>query len=141
MLYRSTDKTLSYIYTLGILTDLSKKIHDYSESENIFLLSDASRLLRNIIGDNDSPFIYEKIGNVYKHFMIDEFQDTSSMQWDNFRPLVGNSLAEDQHSLVVGDVKQSIYRWRNGDWKLLADQLNIDFESYGVNGMTLNYNW
>eukprot|EP01029_Cantina_marsupialis_P004023 TRINITY_DN14006_c0_g1_i1.p1 TRINITY_DN14006_c0_g1~~TRINITY_DN14006_c0_g1_i1.p1 ORF type:complete len:1087 (-),score=31.67 TRINITY_DN14006_c0_g1_i1:1292-4552(-) len=141
MLYRSTDKTLSYIYTLGILTDLSKKIQEYSESENIFLLSDASRLLRNIIGDNDSPFIYEKIGNVYQHFMIDEFQDTSSMQWDNFRPLVGNSLAEDQHSLVVGDVKQSIYRWRNGDWKLLSDQLDIDFESFGVNGMTLDYNW
>jgi len=141
MLYRSTDKTLSYIYTLGILTDLSKKVREFSESENIFLLSDASRLLRNIIGENDSPFIYEKIGNVYKHFMIDEFQDTSSMQWDNFRPLVGNSLAENQRSLVVGDVKQSIYRWRNGDWKLLADQLDIDFESFGVNGMSLNYNW
>ncbi|MGQ1909020.1 UvrD-helicase domain-containing protein [Marinifilum sp. RC60d5] len=141
MLYKSTDKTLSYIYTLGILTDLSKKIRAYSESENIFLLSDASRLLRNIIGENDSPFIYEKIGNVYKHFMIDEFQDTSSMQWDNFRPLLGNSLAENQHSLVVGDVKQSIYRWRNGDWKLLSEQLDIDFESYGVNGMSLNYNW
>ncbi|NOU59247.1 UvrD-helicase domain-containing protein [Marinifilum caeruleilacunae] len=141
MLYNSTEKTLSYIYTLGILTDLSKKVREYSESENIFLLSDASRLLRNIIGSNDSPFIYEKIGNVYKHFMIDEFQDTSSMQWDNFRPLVGNSLAEDQHSLVVGDVKQSIYRWRNGDWKLLANQLDTDFQDFGVNGLSLNYNW
>jgi len=141
MLYNSVEKTLSYIYTLGILTDLSKKIHEYSENENIFLLSDASRLLRNIIGDNDTPFIYEKIGNVYKHFMIDEFQDTSSMQWDNFRPLVSNSLAEDQHSLVVGDVKQSIYRWRNGDWKILSEQLEHDFESFGVNGLTLNYNW
>ncbi|GAB7087932.1 UvrD-helicase domain-containing protein [Marinifilum fragile] len=141
MLYNSTEKTLSYIYTLGILTDLSKKVRVYSEEENIFLLSDASRLLRDIIGNNDSPFIYEKIGNVYKHFMIDEFQDTSSMQWDNFRPLVGDSLAEDQHSLVVGDVKQSIYRWRNGDWKLLANQLDTDFSAYGVNGLSLNYNW
>ena len=141
MLYKSTDKTLSYIYTLGILTDLSKKVQEYAEGENIFLLSDASRLLRNIIGDNDSPSIYEKIGNVYQHFMIDEFQDTSSMQWDNFRPLVANSLAEDKHSLVVGDVKQSIYRWRNGDWKILSEQLDQDFESFGVNGLTLNYNW
>lgn len=141
MLYRSTDKTLGYIYTLGILTDLSKKIHEYTDQENIFLLSDASRLLRHIIGHNDSPFIYEKIGNLYQHFMIDEFQDTSAMQWDNFRPLVGNSLAEDNHSLVVGDVKQSIYRWRNGDWKLLSDQLDIDFENFGVNGMTLDFNW
>lgn len=141
LLYNSTDKALSYIYTLGILTDLSRKVHEYSEEENIFLLSDASRLLRTIIGDNESPFIYEKIGNVYKHFMIDEFQDTSSMQWENFRPLVTNSLAEDKHSLVVGDVKQSIYRWRNGDWKILSEQLDKDFVNYGVNGLTLNSNW
>lgn len=141
MLYNSTEKTLSYIYTLGILTDLSKKVREYSEEENLFLLSDASRLLRNIIGNNDSPFIYEKIGNVYKHFMIDEFQDTSSMQWDNFKPLVENSLAEDHHSLVVGDIKQSIYRWRNGDWKLLANQLETDLNNFGVNGLSLNFNW
>lgn len=141
MLYKSIDKTLGYIYTLGILTDLSRKIQEYSETENIFLLSDASRLLRSIIGDNDTPFIYEKIGNAYKHFMIDEFQDTSSMQWDNFRPLVTNSLAENNHSLVVGDVKQSIYRWRNGDWKLLSTQLEKDFDSFGVDGLSLNHNW
>ncbi len=140
-LYFSTDKTLKYIYTLGILTDISKKIKSFTEDENLFLLSDASRLLRSIIGTNDTPFVYEKIGNVYKHFMIDEFQDTSSMQWDNFRPLVGNSLAEDNRSLVVGDVKQSIYRWRNGDWKLLAEQLDVDFKDQGVNGLTLDKNW
>lgn len=140
-LYFSTDKTLKYIYTLGILTDISKKIQAFTEDENLFLLSDASRLLRSIIGTNDTPFVYEKIGNVYKHFMIDEFQDTSSMQWDNFRPLVGNSLAEDNKSLVVGDVKQSIYRWRNGDWKLLAEQLDVDFKEQGINGLTLDYNW
>lgn len=140
-LYFSTDKTLKYIYTLGILTDISKKIKAFTEDENLFLLSDASRLLRSIIGTNDTPFVYEKIGNVYKHFMIDEFQDTSSMQWDNFRPLVSNSLAEDNRSLVVGDVKQSIYRWRNGDWKLLAEQLDVDFKNQGVEGLTLDKNW
>jgi ATP-dependent exoDNAse (exonuclease V) beta subunit len=140
-LYFSTDKTLKYIYTLGILTDISKKIKSFTEDENLFLLSEASRLLRSIIGTNDTPFVYEKIGNVYKHFMIDEFQDTSSMQWENFRPLVGNSLAEDNRSLVVGDVKQSIYRWRNGDWKLLAEQLDVDFKDQGINGLTLDMNW
>tara|TARA_R110001583_G_scaffold55182_1_gene168039 strand:- start:6848 stop:10117 length:3270 start_codon:yes stop_codon:yes gene_type:complete len=140
-LYFSTDKTLKYIYTLGILTDISKKIKSFTEDENLFLLSDASRLLKSIIGTNDTPFVYEKIGNVYKHFMIDEFQDTSSMQWDNFRPLVSNSLAEDNRSLVVGDVKQSIYRWRNGDWKLLAEQLDVDFKDQGVEGLTLDKNW
>lgn len=141
MLYNSCKLSLKYIYTLGILTDLSKKLNEFTFDENIFMLSEASRLLRSIIADTDSPFVYEKIGNVYKHFMIDEFQDTSAMQWDNFRPLVTNSLAEDNTSLVVGDVKQSIYRWRNGDWKLLAEQLDIDFADLGVNSLNLDYNW
>ncbi|MFA8434784.1 MAG: UvrD-helicase domain-containing protein [Marinifilaceae bacterium] len=139
--YNSIEKTINYIYTLGILTDISRKIQEYTNEENIFLLSDASRLLRDIIENNDTPFIFEKIGNVYQHFMIDEFQDTSRMQWDNFRPLVGNSLAEDQRSLVVGDVKQSIYRWRNGDWKLLSEQLDKDFHVMGTNALTLDSNW
>ncbi len=140
-LYFSVEKTLKFIYTLGILTDISKKVKSFAEDENLFLLSDASRLLRSIIGKNDTPFVYEKIGNVYKHFMIDEFQDTSSMQWDNFRPLIANSLAENNRSLVVGDVKQSIYRWRNGDWKLLAEQLDVDFEHQGIESLTLDKNW
>lgn len=141
MVYNSAGKTLSYIYMLGIMTDISRKITEYTSEENILLLSDSSRLLKEIIGSNDAPFIYEKIGNIYQHFMIDEFQDTSRMQWDNFRPLVENSLATGQHSMVVGDVKQSIYRWRNGDWKLLADQLEVDFQALGVNSRHLDYNW
>ncbi len=141
LLYFSVEQTISYIYTLGILTDLSAKIQQYCEEQNIFLLSSATKLLRVIIAENDSPFLYEKIGNYYKYFMIDEFQDTSSMQWDNFRPLVNNALAEGYPSLVVGDVKQSIYRWRNGDWKLLAEQLEKDFKQFEVKALHLDKNW
>lgn len=64
--------------------------------------------------------------------MIDEFQDTSAMQWKNFRPLVVNSLGEGAKVMIVGDVKQSIYRWRNGDWRLLANGVEDQFRNLGV---------
>lgn len=139
--YHSVEKTLANIYMLGIFTDLSKKIREYATSENIFMLANTNQLLRDVIGDNETPFIYEKLGNLYQHFMIDEFQDTSSMQWENFKPLLQNALAEGNNSLVVGDVKQSIYRWRNGNWKLLAHQLKKDFKGFEVSDLVLKYNW
>ena len=86
-------------------------------------------------------FLFEKCGNYYKHLMIDEFQDTSSMQWKNFRPLVVNSLAEGAKAMIVGDVKQSIYRWRNGDWGLLAKGVEEQFRNLGVNQVVLKDNW
>ena len=73
--------------------------------------------------------------------MIDEFQDTSGMQWNNFRPLVEESLANGRANLIVGDVKQSIYRFRNSDWKLLDEQVRRDFEEEQVREETLMDNW
>ena len=108
---------------------------------NTILLSDSGRIIGKIIDGNDTPFIYEKVGLVYRHFMLDEFQDTSQQQWKNFRPLVENALASGNNSLVVGDVKQSIYRWRNGDWNLLANQLKSDLSHQVVNSYTLDTNW
>lgn len=140
-MYNSISLILEYIHTLGILTDISKHIREFADEENVFLISDAAHLLNSIIGQNHSPFIYEKTGVNYKHFMIDEFQDTSGMQWTNFKPLVENSLSEDNYSLIVGDVKQSIYRWRNGDWNLLENKLEHDFSELGTNVQSLNYNW
>ena len=139
--YNTADCILSLIYTLGILTDLSKKIKEYSFQKNVFLISDAAVLIQKIIDGNETPFIYEKIGYVFKKYMIDEFQDTSQVQWDNFKPLISNSLSEDQDCLVVGDVKQSIYRWRNSDWKILSDRLKKDFEVQGIEIRNLGYNW
>ena len=117
--YNSASAILSNIYALGILSDVLKKIHEVATSENSFLISDAGEILSLITQGDQTPFIYEKIGNRFENYMIDEFQDTSFLQWNNFEPLVQNSMGEGNDNLVVGDVKQSIYRFRNSDWQIL----------------------
>lgn len=139
--YYTSVEILKHIHSLGILTDISNKLRAYCEEQNIFLISDAAELLQVIIDNNESPFIYEKTGNIYRHFMIDEFQDTSKIQWHNFRPLIGNSLAQGSKNLVVGDIKQSIYRWRNSDWKILAEHVLDEFSQYNPEEQSLNMNW
>jgi ATP-dependent exoDNAse (exonuclease V) beta subunit len=128
-------------YALGIIADIALEVQNICREENIFLIADSSHFLNKIIDQNETPFIYEKIGTRYNNFMIDEFQDTSKLQWLNFKPLVSNSLSEDETSLIVGDVKQSIYRWRNSDWNLLDHQITSDFTQYGNQQKTLNQNW
>lgn len=137
----SAKAVLPNLYTLGVLTDLASKVKEISLEKNILILSDTAQLLNKVIAGSDTPFVYEKMGSVYQHFMLDEFQDTSRMQWHNLNPLVENSLAEGGQNMVVGDVKQSIYRWRNGDWNLLANQLENDFQHYGLDKVTLDTNW
>jgi ATP-dependent helicase/nuclease subunit A len=110
-------------YTLGILGDIRERVQAYLKEHNLFLIADSGRFLRGIIGGNQVPYIYERTGNRYSHIMLDEFQDTSVFQYGNFRPLLENSLASGNENLVVGDVKQSIYRWRNSDWNILASGL------------------
>jgi len=140
-IYRSAEGVRNFLYTLGILTDISRRMRTVAESQGIFLLSDASRFLYGIIGDNDAPFVYEKIGNYFHHFMIDEFQDTSGLQWKNFKPLIENSLAYGRNCLVVGDVKQSIYRWRNSDWEILSEQVQQQFNPGQLDIKGLKHNW
>ena len=105
------------------------------------LIADTTELLNKVISGSDAPFIYEKTGTHVDHYMIDEFQDTSGMQWNNFRPLVEESLANGRANLIVGDVKQSIYRFRNSDWKLLDEQVRRDFVDEQVREDTLKDNW
>ena len=119
--YHSAEVVLSNIYALGILSDVLKRVHEVASSENSFLLSDAGEFLSRITGEDQAPFIYEKTGNIFSNFMIDEFQDTSLLQWNNFQPLINESMGRGFDNLVVGDVKQSIYRWRNSDWQILAE--------------------
>lgn len=87
----------------------------------MMLLSETKQILSEFIGENDVPFIYEKAGNRFDRFMIDEFQDTSLKEWSNFLPLLQNAMSQsaDNTVFLVGDIKQSIYRWRGGDWELL----------------------
>jgi len=128
-------------YTLGILADIWKYVREYTKERNLFLIADSSRFLRGIIGGSQVPFVYERTGSRFQHIMLDEFQDTSLFQYDNFRPLLDNSLASGHQNLVVGDVKQSIYRWRNSDWKILATELEHDFSHQEVHTTPLLRNF
>jgi len=129
------------IYTLGILGDIREYVQDYTQERNLFLIADSGRFLRGIIGGNQVPFVFERTGNRFSHIMLDEFQDTSLFQYDNFKPLLDNSLASGEQSLVVGDVKQSIYRWRNSDWKILASDLERDFAHQEIRVEPLQENY
>lgn len=139
--YFSMREITRNIYVLGILMDIQKRIDEYCREKNLFLISDASDLLRKIIDKNDTPFVYEKTGSRFRHFLIDEFQDTSRFQWENFIPLISNSLGENGRNLLVGDVKQSIYRWRNSDWKILSDEVDDEFSAYEPNIKHLENNF
>jgi len=139
--YITAKLIVNQLYTLGILVDLRRSVKELCREKGIILISDSGHLLKDVIADSETPFVYEKTGSVYTHFMIDEFQDTSGLQWNNFRPLIGNSLAENNLGLVVGDVKQAIYRWRSGDWRLLAGKLGESFPVFGLQNEVLNSNW
>ncbi|WP_372771943.1 UvrD-helicase domain-containing protein [Mangrovibacterium sp.] len=139
--YNTAKLIVNQLYTLGILVDLQETVRKLTREKSVILISESGNLLKQIIDDSDTPFIYEKTGVYYKHFMIDEFQDTSGLQWGNFKPLIGNSLAEDNLAMLVGDVKQAIYRWRNGDWNLLASEVPQAFPANGSVEKQLSQNW
>jgi len=141
VIYQTAYEINRYFFALGILGDVDKKIRQYASENNIMLISDTTELLHKIIQGSDSPFIYEKVGTRIDHYMIDEFQDTSAMQWTNFLPLVKDSLSAGNKNLIVGDVKQSIYRWRNSDWKLLDEQIDMDFQQNQIEHKSLVDNW
>lgn len=107
----------------GVFRDLILELRELKDEESILLISDVNDFLQEITKDNEAPFIYEKIGNQYRNYLIDEFQDTSDFQWSSFKPLLENSLASGNTNLLVGDVKQSIYRWRGGKLELLLNEV------------------
>lgn len=111
--------SLQHLNKLQLLAHIDEEVRELNREHNRFLLSDTNALLHNLVRDGDSSFVFEKIGANIRNVMIDEFQDTSRMQWDNFKILLLEGLSQGADSLIVGDVKQSIYRWRNGDWGIL----------------------
>jgi ATP-dependent exoDNAse (exonuclease V) beta subunit len=106
---------LKNINNLSLLNHLLKIVDEVKEEENILLISDFYKKISDVIAKEPVPFIYERLGVRYEHFLLDEFQDTSHLQWVNMIPLVHNSLASGNLNLIVGDGKQAIYRWRNGE--------------------------
>ena len=118
------------IYSFGLLEALNANLKAYRDEQNIMLISDNNALIREIVREDDAPFIYEKIGSFFKHILIDEFQDTSNFQWNNLLPLILNSLSSGNQVLIVGDVKQSIYRFRGGNMRLLLDQVDRDLDLF-----------
>ncbi len=139
MLVNSCKLSLRHLNNLRLLTHIDQEILEQNKMHNRFLLADTNALLHRLIHEGDASFIYEKIGTSIDVVMIDEFQDTSRMQWENFHLLLEESMAQKEGSLIVGDIKQSIYRWRNGDWKILAG-LDKD-PSFSIDARTLDTNW
>lgn len=131
--------SLQHLNKLQLLANIDEEVRFLNKENNRFLLSDTNALLRRLVKDDDSSFVFEKIGAGIRHVMIDEFQDTSRMQWGNFRILLLEGLSQGANSLIVGDVKQSIYRWRNGDWGIL-NSLNDKIGNFPVTIRTLATN-
>lgn len=125
--YRTALLLRGRLYGLGIAGELQRALVAVQKEKNVLSLDESNTLLRDIIDGSDAPFVYEKIGVRYAHFLLDEFQDTSLIQWNNFLPLLLEADASGGENLVVGDVKQSIYRWRSSDWRLLDSGVQSQF--------------
>lgn len=142
LIYSEIARSITTLQALGYINDY---INRFRQDNNLILLNDTNSLLSSIINGADAPFIYERVGLELRHFLIDEFQDTSKLQWENLQPLVANSLSTGDDSLIIGDVKQSIYRWRGGDSSLLDHRVQTDpaLADNEVLGTTIdkNTNW
>ena len=138
----TANELLKNIYSYGLMGEMNKNLQKYKLENNLLLLSDIGSMLRQVIGENDAPFIYEKLGSRYKHLLIDEFQDTSNFQWINLKPLVINSLSNGYKVYLAGDVKQSIYRWRGGNLHLILSDVKKQLDQYGkIDETPLNINY
>ena len=137
--YVTAQTLLSQLYGLGVISELRTALTDIQKEKNVLSIDDSNTILRGIIDGMDTPFIYEKLGVRYEDFLLDEFQDTADIQWENFRPLLQNSDSSGFDSLVVGDVKQSIYRWRGGDWELLGGRLEQEFSQVQTDSLVKNF--
>ena len=115
------------LFSMGLAREFYSEFDALLKEKNVMCLDESNTILRDIIDGSDAPFVYEKLGVRYENFLLDEFQDTSSIQWENFLPLIRESESKGRRSLVVGDVKQSIYRWRGSDWNLLNTKITEQF--------------
>ena len=137
--YRTAKLIIGNFYSLGLEREFNREFDALLDERNIIPLDESNGLLKRIIDGSDVPFVYEKTGSRYDHFLLDEFQDTSHIQWDNFLPLLKEAEASSSDNLIVGDPKQSIYRWRDSDWRLLTEAAPTVFP--GAIQKSLDDNW
>ena len=144
ILDRFWSATNGKLYYLGLIKSIKENIRQFREENNIIPLSETNRILQGIINEDDAPFIYERVGTYINYYLIDEFQDTSRLQWSNLCPLVSESLSheDDYDNLIIGDVKQSIYRFRNAEPMLIQNDVPERFDCE-IRGESVdeNTNW
>ena len=128
----------SRLYGLGVAREFEAEFDALLQEKNVLPLDESGLMLRDIIDGSDAPFVYEKTGTRYAHYLLDEFQDTSRLQWENFLPLLHDADASGDN-LIVGDVKQSIYRWRNSDWRMLDSEVKQEFPGATVENPEFNW--
>lgn len=129
--YALTMDFLKHIETnlgmLGMLAMIDWFLQEYRHESNSILIGDTNELIGTVL-DSGSAFVYERVGSTIAHFMIDEFQDTSTKQYENFRGLLKESLASGHFNMLIGDAKQSIYRFRNADPTVFREKVDVDFK-------------
>ena len=132
--------TTANLGPLRLLGEIGRELTQINEEANRFMLAKVPILLNRLIGSDDAPFVFEKAGTTFLHVMIDEFQDTSTLQWRNFKTLLLENMSAGNSCLLVGDVKQSIYRFRGGDWGILAG-IRKEFPRHPVDVQELTTNY
>ncbi len=122
-----------HIFKIALIQEIELEIAEVKRENNAIHISDTTKKISEIISTEPVPYIYERVGEKYHHILIDEFQDTSNLQWQNLLPLVENGLSEGNFNLIVGDGKQAIYRWRGGELEQLIFLHNKEWEKLQKN--------
>jgi len=129
------------IVQLSLLNEINRELEEIKKDRNLVLISEFNPKISEQVKDQPAPFIYERLGERYQHYFVDEFQDTSTMQWENFIPLINHNLSgiENSSSLtLVGDAKQSIYRWRGGRAEQFIALSNLSSRPFQLEQKVMN---
>jgi ATP-dependent helicase/nuclease subunit A len=129
--YKAYKAVLGHFSTYVALRFLYDALKQYCSDNDKILLSEANKMVAQVVEQSDLSLLYEKSGQRYKHLLVDEFQDTSGSQWTNLRPLYEQTLSEGKFDLIVGDIKQAIYRWRNGNWEIMHRRVEEELGAAG----------
>lgn len=133
------NKLKSTVGSITMVNELEKVVNEFKEENNVLLISEFNKIISDGLRGEPAPFIYERIGSRYHHYFIDEFQDTSNLQWQNMEPLIEDAVSQDKTVMLVGDPKQSIYRFRGANSKLMIDMINSNDSRIEVENLPINW--